>query len=149
MLEGQAGRRQAATAWSSSRDGIKIEPADDLVGLGNYDTVARQFEEFGDKVTCLSIGPAGEMRAAAATIAVTDVEGRPTRHCGRGGLGAVMGSKGVKVIVVDPAGGAAAQAGRPGGLQARRMRKFNEALQKHPLTGQTPARRTAPTPWPT
>ena len=86
-------------------EGGALEPADSLAGLGNYDTVARQHEAFGDKISCISIGPAGEMRAAAATIAVTDMEGRPTRHCGRGGLGAVMGAKGLKVIVVDPAGG--------------------------------------------
>jgi aldehyde:ferredoxin oxidoreductase len=85
--------------------GVSIEPVDDLAGLGNYDTVARQYERFGTSVSCISIGPAGEMRLPAASIAVTDIEGRPTRHCGRGGLGAVMGSKGIKVIVVNPSGG--------------------------------------------
>ncbi|HID74653.1 MAG TPA: aldehyde ferredoxin oxidoreductase, partial [Planctomycetaceae bacterium] len=34
-------------------DGVQIEPADDLKGLGNYDTVARQFERFGQKVSCI------------------------------------------------------------------------------------------------
>jgi aldehyde:ferredoxin oxidoreductase len=75
------------------------------------------------------------MRAAAASIAVTDIEGRPTRHCGRGGLGAVMGSKGVKVIVVDPAGGK-----RPRATNAEVFKqgvaKFNGALEGHALTGQ-------------
>ncbi len=115
--------------------GLKIEPADDLAGLGNYDTVAKQFEEFGDKISCLSIGPAGEMYAAASTIAVTDVEGRPTRHCGRGGLGAVMGSKGVKVIVIDPAGG---ERPKPADAEAfkKGAQKFNEGLKKHPVTGE-------------
>ncbi len=116
-------------------EGVRIEPADDLAGLGNYDTVAKQFDQFGEKVSCISIGQAGEMRSAAASIAVTDVEGRPTRHCGRGGLGAVMGSKGVKVIVVDPAGGQRPKPADPeafkGGAQ-----KFNEVLKKHPLTGE-------------
>ena len=97
-------------------DGVRIDPADDLAGLGNYDTVARQFDEFNNKAACLSIGQAGEMMASSASIAVTDVECRPTRHCGRGGLGAVMGSKGVKVIVVDPTGGERAQTGRRRGL---------------------------------
>ena len=41
---------------------------------------------------------------AAATVAITDPEGRPCRHCGRGGLGAVMGSKGIKAIVIDDKG---------------------------------------------
>lgn len=119
-----------------SADGVKIEPADALAGLGNYDTVARQFDEFGEKVACISIGPAGEMKSAAASIAVTDPEGRPTRHCGRGGLGAVMGSKGVKVIVVDPTGG---QRLKPADLETfkKGSQKFNQALKKHPLTSET------------
>ncbi|MBN2477174.1 MAG: hypothetical protein JXB62_21380 [Pirellulales bacterium] len=116
-------------------EGIQIEPADELAGLGNYETVGRQYEEFGDKVSCLSIGQAGEMGAAAASIAVTDVEGRPTRHCGRGGLGAVMGSKGVKVIVIDPRGG---HRPKPADVEAfkRGAQKFQEILKGHPLTGE-------------
>jgi aldehyde:ferredoxin oxidoreductase len=39
------------------------------------------------------------MKMAAASVAVTDMELRPTRHAGRGGVGAVMGSKSIKVIV--------------------------------------------------
>ena len=60
--------------------------------------------EYGDKIACISIGPAGEMKMAAATVAFTDMELRPTRHAGRGGLGAVMGSKNIKVIVLDDTG---------------------------------------------
>jgi len=115
--------------------GIAIEPADDLARMGNYDTVARQYERFGNQVSCMSIGPAGEMRLSAATIAVTDIEGRPTRHCGRGGLGAVMGSKGIKVIVVDPTDG---QRPRPvDGVQFKQgVERFNTALMGHPLSGE-------------
>lgn len=119
-----------------SREGVKIEPADDLRGLGNYDTVARQLGRFGERAACISIGQAGEMLASAASVAVTDVEGRPTRHCGRGGMGAVMGSKRVKVIVVDPAGGKRPAAADAEAFRAA-MRKFNDALMRHPLTSQT------------
>ena len=52
-----------------------------------------------------TIGPAGEQRMASASVAVTDPEGRPTRHAARGGPGAVMGAKGLKAIVVDDAEG--------------------------------------------
>ncbi len=116
-------------------EGVKIEPADALAGLGNYDTVARLFKEFGQQVCCISIGQAGEMRAAAASIAVSDIEGRPTRHCGRGGLGAVMGAKGVKAIVVDPAGG---RRPKPTDAEAfkKGAQKFSAALKKHPVTGE-------------
>ena len=117
-------------------DGVKIEPVDELAGLGNYDTVARQFDQFGEKVACMSIGQAGEMCAAAASVAVTDVERRPTRHCGRGGLGAVMGSKRVKVIVIDPAGAKAAKPADPEVFKAG-VKKFNLALKNHPLTSET------------
>jgi aldehyde:ferredoxin oxidoreductase len=115
--------------------GVSIEPVDDLAGLGNYDTVARQFERFGTSVSCISIGPAGEMRLSAASIAVTDIEGRPTRHCGRGGLGAVMGSKGIKVIVVNPSGG---QRPRPADSATFKqgVERFNAALMGHPLSGE-------------
>ena len=117
-------------------EGVKIEAADDLGGLGNYGTVEKQFDEFGDKVVCLSIGQAGEMAAPAASIASTDVEGRPTRHCGRGGMGAVMGSKRVKVIVIDPTGGPRP---KPADVEAFKAgaKKFNEALKNHPLTSET------------
>jgi len=116
-------------------NGLKIEPADNLAKLGNYDTVAKLYDEFGDKVSCISIGPAGEMCTTASSIAITDVEGRPTRHCGRGGLGAVMGSKGVKAIVVDPTGG---ERPKPADVEMFKQgsQKFNAALKGHPLTGE-------------
>ncbi len=135
VIEGQPG----ASTWYRlvvSERGVEIQEVDDLAGLGNYATVARQHERFGDKVACISIGQAGEMRCAAASIAVTDMERRPTRHCGRGGLGAVMGSKGVKVIVVDPTGGKRVE---PADRQAfsQAVREFAAALDEHPLTGET------------
>ena len=87
-------------------DGVKIEAAERSGRAGQLRHGGQQFESSSaTRWPASSIGQAGEMRCSAASIAVTDVEGRPTRHCGRGGLGAVMGSKGVKVIVVDPAGG--------------------------------------------
>ena len=72
--------------------------------LPNYDLVEKMKKEYGDKIACISIGPAGEMKMAAATVAFTDMELRPTRHAGRGGVGAVMGSKNIKVIVLDDTG---------------------------------------------
>lgn len=122
-----------------TKDGLRIESADGLAGLGNYDTVAAQFEEFGDKIACLSIGQAGEMQAAAASVAVTDIQRRPTRHCGRGGLGAVMGSKRVKVIVVDPTGGTHTKPADPAAFKAG-AKKFAASLAGHPLTGETLAK---------
>jgi len=73
--------------------------------LGNYDLVDKMKAEFGEKVHCISIGPAGEMKMSAASIAFTDMEQRPTRHAGRGGVGAVMGSKGaITSLLSSPRG---------------------------------------------
>ena len=87
-----------------NKDGVKITVDNSLKLLPNYDLVERMKYQYGAKITCISIGPAGEMKMAAASIAVTDMEQRPTRHAGRGGVGAVMGAKRVKAIVLDDRG---------------------------------------------
>ncbi|MDY7037388.1 MAG: aldehyde ferredoxin oxidoreductase C-terminal domain-containing protein, partial [Thermodesulfobacteriota bacterium] len=110
-------------------------PDNSLKMLGNYDLVEKLKGEYGEKIACMSIGPAGEMKMSAASIACTDMELRPTRHAGRGGTGAVMGAKGIKTIVLDDAG-----------MKMRTPKdpeKFKEAnkawvngLRKHSVTGE-------------
>ena len=58
-------------------------------------------QRINDKVGVISIGPAGEMQMLAANISVKDPDNH-VRSCGRGGLGAVMGSKRIKFIAVEP-----------------------------------------------
>ncbi len=118
-----------------NKDGVRFIPDNSLRMLGNYDLVEKMKQEFGDKIACISIGPAGEMKLAAASIACTDMELRPTRHCGRGGVGAVMGSKGVKVIVLDDSGLDLRRAKDPDRFREAN-RKFVEGLKKHPVTGE-------------
>jgi len=84
-----------------SADGVEILSAPELEGLGNYDTADILLRKYGADKSVISIGPAGERGSSMATVAITDMEGRPTRHCGRGGMGAVMGSKKIKAIIVD------------------------------------------------
>jgi aldehyde:ferredoxin oxidoreductase len=118
-----------------SKDEVKILKANELKGLGNYAAVEELRKEHGDKVAYMSIGQAGEMRMAAASIACTDMELRPTRHCGRGGVGAVMGAKGVKAIVLDDTG-----CGTRKPKDAKKFRAanlvFSEGLMSHPVTGE-------------
>jgi len=83
----------------------------------------------------MSIGPAGEMKLAAASIACTDMELRPTRHAGRGGVGAVMGSKGIKAIVIDDAGAKMRSPKDPEAFKDA-TKRWVEGLRKHPVTGQ-------------
>jgi aldehyde:ferredoxin oxidoreductase len=118
-----------------NKDGVTITPDNSLKMLGNYDTIDKIKGEFGEKVACISIGPAGEMKLAASSIACTDMEMRPTRHAGRGGVGAVMGAKGVKVIVIDDSG-----AGMRTPKDPEKFKEANKAwvegLRKHPVSGQ-------------
>jgi aldehyde:ferredoxin oxidoreductase len=116
------------------KDKVEILPADDLKMLGNYDTVEKLVSEYGDKISCISIGQAGEMKLGAATVACTDMELRPARHAGRGGVGAVMGSKGVKAIVLDDTGMSMRKPADPEKFKEAN-KAFVEGLRKHPVTG--------------
>jgi len=83
-------------------DGIELIQGNEYKGLGNYELHRKLKEKFGENVGLYSIGPAGEFMMKAATIAANDLEGYPSRHAARGGLGAVMGAKGIKAIVIKP-----------------------------------------------
>ena len=118
-----------------NKDGVKIEKDNSLKMLPNYDLVDKMKQAYGDKITCISIGPAGEMKLAASSIAITDIELRPTRHAGRGGVGAVMGAKRVKVIVLDDAGLKNREPKDPEKFRAAN-KVFVAGLTSHAVTGQ-------------
>ncbi|MFZ7126457.1 MAG: aldehyde ferredoxin oxidoreductase C-terminal domain-containing protein [Desulfobacterales bacterium] len=105
-------------------------PADEHAGLGVYETAKNLLENYSQSaVTC--IGPAGELQLASAGIATIDSDGVPSRFSGRGGLGAVMGCKGLKAVVVK---------GRGKIIPARKdefikiSRELNNAIISAPLT---------------
>ena len=86
-----------------TKEGVKFMPAGAFQGMGNYGTVERLKTDNGDSAAIVSIGPAGELRLKAASVAVTTPDFQ-IRMAGRGGLGAVMGSKGLKALVIDDTG---------------------------------------------
>jgi aldehyde:ferredoxin oxidoreductase len=118
-----------------NKDEIRVEKDNSLKMLGNYDLVDKMKDEFGDKIATISIGPAGEMKMSAASVACSDMELRPTRHAGRGGTGAVMGSKGVKVIVLDDTGQSMRNPTDPEKFKAAN-KIFVEGLKSHSVTGE-------------
>jgi aldehyde:ferredoxin oxidoreductase len=84
------------------KDGdITFEDASPYMGKGNIEATAMLFEKYGEKVSIGICGPVGEYQGMLSGICFTDPEGRPSRISARGGVGAVMGSKKVKAIVVD------------------------------------------------
>jgi len=81
-------------------DAVRFVPAPAYRGLRLEETAAQLRADFGDGYTYLAIGPAGEMLLPSAAICAGDVRGGPYRFAARGGLGAVLGSKGVKAILI-------------------------------------------------
>jgi len=77
-------------------DRVEIRGAEDLRGVGAFETEARIKEEVGDdQVKVMTIGPAGENLVRYSCIC-----SERYRQLGRGGLGAVMGSKNLKAIAI-------------------------------------------------
>jgi aldehyde:ferredoxin oxidoreductase len=104
-----------------TKDSVQLLPADDLAGKGAYETTDALIAKYG-KVGVCCIGPAGEMKLTAAGICFNDQKDRATRYSGRGGLGAVMGAKKLKAIVVDDAGAL--------GVAIANKEKFEEGRKK-------------------
>ena len=73
-------------------------------GMRTYELVEKLHAEYGEKNAVLCIGPAGEYNMKSASIQGSDTDKHPCRAAGRGGLGAVMGAKGLKAVIV-PQGG--------------------------------------------
>ncbi|MBT3989710.1 MAG: aldehyde ferredoxin oxidoreductase [Rhodospirillaceae bacterium] len=80
---------------------ISFEDASPYLGKGNFEVSRMLHEKYGDKVSLGICSPVGEYGGLMAGISFTDPEKRPVRIAARGGVGAVMGSKKVKAIVVD------------------------------------------------
>jgi len=136
-------QKEAAYVIKVSTQGISLEEMPELKGLNIYATVAKLQEKFGSKIAIGCIGIAGENKMASACVGFTDMEGAPTRQAGRGGLGAVMGSKGIKAIIADDAGSKMVPLVDEAGFRAG-SKKLAKALLAHPVTSQAlPAYGTA------
>ena len=84
------------------KDGtIDFDDASPYLGKGNFEAQQMLHKKYGKKVTIGLCGPVGEYQGLLAGIAFSDKDGRPARLSARGGVGAVMGSKKVKAVVVD------------------------------------------------
>jgi len=111
-------------------DGGKLVLAPELEGLGSFDTVDRLWKQYGDKVSLICTGPAGEMGSKAAAVLVTTSD-HHMRAAARGGLGAVMGSKKLKALVIDGAGGPGVTVADPAALKAA-SKVLSAGIHSHP-----------------
>ena len=113
------GRAKELTLLKIDKNGATFTPASSLKGVGNYELIERMRKKHGNKISIVSIGPAGEMKLKASSVMVTTPDFH-IRVAARGGLGAVMGSKNLKAVVIDDAGC------HP--VEAKDKAKFREAM---------------------
>ena len=106
---------------SINKDGAQLKDGEAYRGLKTYDLADALRKEYHDKISIISIGPVGERKSKASTIALTDKDGHCSRHAARGGLGAVMSAKGLKAIVIDDQGAPA--------IEYADRKAFQEALK--------------------
>lgn len=135
IIEGEAPEGESYILRIDELGKASVLPAQEYKGMRTYALVDRIFEKFGDKNSVLCIGPAGENRLAVASIQSSDVDGHPCRAAGRGGLGAVMGAKGLKAIIVDQRGKSPDPV-HDSETFKEAAKAFAQAVKEHPMSGQ-------------
>lgn len=121
--------------WDEGAGKPKVEffDAEEYSGKPLSTVFPKVYERFGEKISISGCGLGGEYGYSSSGLVFNDMEKRATRYAGRGGLGAVLASKGVKFIVLD-------RKGAPGApivdkaLFEEGRRKLTEALQTHSIT---------------
>ncbi|KLU62729.1 putative oxidoreductase YdhV [Peptococcaceae bacterium CEB3] len=94
------GRAASPVYLYVSNHKVAVEKADALWGKGIHETEGLLREKYKPEVKSLTIGPGGENKVLYACITVDAYH-----QAGRGGSGAVMGSKNLKAIVVQGSSG--------------------------------------------
>ncbi|MFW9821252.1 MAG: aldehyde ferredoxin oxidoreductase family protein [Candidatus Thorarchaeota archaeon] len=114
-------------------DGGEFINANKWSGKGLYGVYKDLFKEYGNNVGICSVGIAAELLGAMSGVCFNDPEGLPSRYAGRGGLGAVMASKGLKFIVVDETGAPGVEVVNQEVFEAG-IKKLGDALTTHDVT---------------
>ncbi|UCE52947.1 MAG: aldehyde ferredoxin oxidoreductase [Desulfobacterales bacterium] len=135
IVEGQAAEGKLLNLIIDQNGEAGLEAADSYQGMRTYVLVEKLLSTYGEKNGVLCIGPAGEYQLGSASIQTSDVDGRPCRAAGRGGLGAVMGAKGLKAIVISQQGKSPDAIADPDTFREA-AKVFAKAVKDNPFTGQ-------------
>ncbi|HVP80155.1 MAG TPA: aldehyde ferredoxin oxidoreductase C-terminal domain-containing protein [Thermodesulfobacteriota bacterium] len=127
------GRAKDLTSLKIDKDGVRLVPATSYRNLGNYQAIEKIRKELGDNIGVISIGPAGEWKLKAAAVAVTTPDFH-IRVAARGGLGAVMGSKNLKAVMIDDAQSDQVEIKDKAGFREAST-ALSKGILSHPLIG--------------
>jgi aldehyde:ferredoxin oxidoreductase len=143
VVEGKAKEGEYYVLKIDENGDATLNLAPDYIGMRTYALVENLIANYGNDNSMLYIGPAGEWKLNSASIQSSDADGRPCRAAGRGGLGAVMGSKGLKAIVVNRSGRCVDALSDPSEFN-KAAKKFVKAIQSNAFCSQVlPAMGTA------
>jgi aldehyde:ferredoxin oxidoreductase len=134
VIEGQAPEGELSFLRIDEKGDASLIPAQEYKGMRTYKLVEKILEDYGEKTSVLCIGPAGEYRLTAASIQSSDTHGHPSRAAGRGGLGAVMASKGLKALIVDQRGKGAKPVADPEAFKEVN-KAYVKIIKEHPEPG--------------
>ena len=118
-----------------TKDEIKFVEANEYANMGLYELIARLWDKYPNKPGLMGCGIAGQRLLKNAGIFGNNPENTdPGRYAGRGGLGAVLGSKKIIAIITDDTGGE-----RPTPVNKELFdqgrKKVLDALVNHAITG--------------
>lgn len=125
----------AYISWNkdAAQPHIEFFDATEYSGKNLYEVFPQVYARFGERISIAGCGVAGEFRYGNAGVVFNDLAKRPSRYSGRGGLGSVLGSKGLKFIVLN-------EQGAPGveivdkALFDQGRKKMIDALRTHDIT---------------
>ncbi|PTD94801.1 aldehyde ferredoxin oxidoreductase [archaeon SCG-AAA382B04] len=83
------------------KDGAKLGDASKWNDMELYEAFEAIHNEFGEDVDVCGVGVAAELGGGNSGLAFDDLENKPSRYAGRGGLGSVLATRGIKFIIVD------------------------------------------------
>ena len=125
----------ASLTWDpgASKPKVEFSSAAEYVGKDLYEVFPKVYEKFGAGIAIAGCGVAGEYGYANSGIVYNDLAKRPSRYSGRGGLGAVLASKGLKFIVADRKGAPVVSIAEKA-LFDQGKKKLDEAIRTHAVT---------------
>jgi aldehyde:ferredoxin oxidoreductase len=135
IVEGQAAKGELFLLRIDENGQASLLSAGEYKGIRTYSLVDKLLKRYGDKTSVMCVGPAGEYLLKSASIQSSDVDSRPCRSAGRGGLGAVMGAKGLKALVVDQRGKSPDAIADPETFRES-AKIFAQKVKENPFSGQ-------------
>jgi aldehyde:ferredoxin oxidoreductase len=135
VIEGQAAKGEMFILRIDEKGEASLIPAKEFKGMRTYSLVDKLLKAYGEKTSVMCIGPAGEYLMKSASIQSSDVDDHPCRAAARGGLGAVMGVKGLKALVVDRRGKSPDAIADPEAFKEA-AKIFAQKVKENPFSGQ-------------